>query len=301
MPLLGELLNNLATKAGIKPENEDFKNFIIADALQKLEVPEQVATLITNNLISLQDAVNNHPKIKTVYHSQILDRLDKNIMERAPEYGLTPEMVEEIKAETNTYKKQELFEKRIKEVTEKRLSGDQKGQVVELQKQVDKLQNDLRLKADEVTNVQKDFERKHTEIRTDYDLRALFNEYDTTLADLPANVRNLSLKNLVFADLQKRGAVLSYDDNGSLVIKSKDGNNYYAEDNQQKTPKDIIAAVFAANNILKPSAPAPSTPAGGNTSGQNPRNGSGGNSTDVNNSLKGLLDGARVAFQPAAK
>ena len=291
--LLGEFIHNLAKKAGIKEDDEDFKNFISADFFQKTEIPETIVEGIDNKLISLTDATNNHPTIKNVYHAQVLDRFDKNIFERAPLYGLSEDMIAEIKAEKNSYKRQELFEKRILEVAERRANGDDKTVRSQMQKQIDELQNLQKLSNEEKERIKAEFEERDLNRRKDFHLNELLREYKTQFDTLPPGVRNKTLRDLAEDRLNAKNAKFDFD-NDNFVLRQKDGSNFYGDNNQQWEPKKFLDHVFAENKILTvtPAPGAENNTGGQNNSGRVPLSGNGGNAP-VNGTLQALINNAR--------
>ena len=67
MPTIGELINNLALKAGIAADNDELKSLLASPELATVQVPETLNTTINNGLLSIEAAKNNHPEIKKKY------------------------------------------------------------------------------------------------------------------------------------------------------------------------------------------------------------------------------------------
>jgi hypothetical protein len=128
-----------------------------------------------------------------------------------------------------------------------------------LQRQVDDLNNQLRLekegRATEKTGFEKNLSNFKIESLLSTRVSALKTIYDT----LPPDVRNTTLKTILDKELQNTDVNLVLDANGNLVVQKKDGSNYYDENNRLVTADSFIQSSLAKNKILS-QAPAPPKP-----------------------------------------
>lgn len=298
--LLGEFLHELAKKAGMKDDDEALKNFITADAFQKIEVPEEIQRGIDNNLINLTDAKNNHPQIKSHYQALALTPLDQYIDQALEEYGIPEEMREEIKGERSTYKKVPLFAKRIKELEAKKANTSDKGDKVQFQKQIDELHEKARKAEEEKQALKIDYENKLLNSRIGYKLRELTNSYKTVLDTLEPDAKMTAIETLINKALQDKNAKFTFDENGNFALRQKDDTNFYGDNNQQVNPQQFIDSIMSHNKLLVTAAP-PVPGANGNQSnnGQTnqPKGGSGTNTQSA--ALKDMIAQAQKDFTSA--
>lgn len=253
---IGEVINQLALKAGIAIDNEDLKALLSAPELANVNVPDELVSTIDKNLLSLEAAKNNHPDIKKVYTSAVYDGMDKLLLKLIGTDTFDQADFDEIKNEPNTARKQELIISKLK-AAKSSAKGADKDVINEQLKQAHEA---ARLAKEEVSNVKKDYEGKIKNMYKDAAIKAAFSNYKTIYDDLGEGIKSTSLKAIIDKALQDKNADLNVDENGNLQLISKDGSNVFGSNHIQLTPQSFLDQSLAP--ILKVSAPpkAASTP-----------------------------------------
>jgi hypothetical protein len=252
MPLsVGEFLHNLAKKAGMNPEDEHLKNFLLNGELLKITVPEEVEKGIDNKLISLTDAKNNHPEIKNHYQKQALDGIDKTINELLEEYQVDDEVKTLISGERSTYKRVPLLVNKIKELQEKKANTSGKTDKAEIQKEIDALHLQLKSAKDEVDKAKKEADERVKNVELRYAIDSELNPHKTIYDELDPAIKRQTLKAVLEKELQDNKVRFSIDENGSLTLIKEDGTNFYGDNHQQIAPKAFIEKTLSRHKLLK--------------------------------------------------
>ena len=102
MPTVGEVINNLAQKAGIAADNAELKTLLSSPELANVAVPDALLTSLDSGLLSIDAAKNNHPDIKKKYFADAYDGIDKQLIQLIESDTFDEADVAEIKAEKST-------------------------------------------------------------------------------------------------------------------------------------------------------------------------------------------------------
>lgn len=243
---LGDFLHDLLKKAGQNVEDKAVKDFL-AGTVMTLEIPEDVAKGIDNNLLSVSDAKNNHPDIKNHYTKSALDGIDKvieDILKDLPE-----DIKTEVSAERSSYKRVSLVAAKIKELEEKKSTAS-KGDKGELQKQIDQLHKDLADKDKVITTTKKEADSNLLKYRVQAKIENLIANYKTTFDELDPTVKAATIQSLLNKELQDKDANLTFDDKDNFTLLKKDGSNYYGENHQQVDPASFVEQLLSRHKLL---------------------------------------------------
>ncbi len=101
---IGEVFNNLALKAGIRPDDESLKVLLASPELINIKVTDELVSAIDKGLLNIEAAKNNHPDIKKKYFADAYDGVDKFLLGLVDDETFTPEDAAEIKSERSTTK-----------------------------------------------------------------------------------------------------------------------------------------------------------------------------------------------------
>lgn len=264
MPSIGDFLNSLAIKAGIKPDDETLKNVLSAPDLQKINIPDDLVSKMDGSLISLSAAKELHPELKKHYFGLAYKGLDAQLESVMDELGLDDDVKEAIRAEKSSPARAGVLAKKIAELEKsKAQSGNSKAEKDAIQKQIDDLHAQLRIEKQSKDDLKNQYETKIRGIHIDATMQKMLASYKTIYDDLPANAREIALKTLINQSLQDSDAELQLDENNNVVLKRKDGTNLFGENNTQLNPQQFIDKTFSQNKILKVTDPNPPGP--GNT------------------------------------
>lgn len=118
------------------------------------------------------------------------------------------------------------------------------------------LQENSRLKAelqrmqDKEKGIHNDYKQQLSNAKKDQALTILLASFKTRFDDLPAYVKDSTLKEFVASKLAADSAELSADERGQLLLRKKDGTNFFGEDHRLYTPATYLERVMNQDNIL---------------------------------------------------
>jgi hypothetical protein len=254
------------------------------------DIPDEVATALDNQLLTIAAAINNHPEVKKVYFAQAYNGLDAENGKLMDEFGFTDEIKAEIERAGGSTKKSIAIAKKIKELSDKTVPADA-GKAKEMQNQIAELHTKLKAESDKQLQLQKDYEAKvrRIEVRTKIDKE--LSKYKTILDDQDPTVKEASINALLEKALKENDADFDFDQKGNLSLIKKDGNNIFGDNHTLVTPTSFIDK--ALSKILKVSPPAQTTPPAASVPGgqQNPQN----------TALNSAIDQALQSYEMGAK
>lgn len=247
--LIGELINNLAAKAGVPTDNAELKSLLASPELANITVPEVLVTSIDSGLLSIDAAKNNHPDIKKKYFADAYDGMDKQLIALVASDTFDQADLDEIKAEKSTSKKAELIVTKLKAAKSQAKGADKD----EINRQLAAAHEVARLAKAEVETVKNSYETQISDIRKQAAIKAVFGNYKTIYDDLPQAVKTATMEALINQGLQDKNAELKTDEHGNLQLVSKDGSNVFGDNHVQLTPQSFLDKTFAP--VLKKVAP----------------------------------------------
>lgn len=247
---IGELINNLAVKAGIQSDDAKLKSLLASPELATVTIDEALVTSIENGLLSVEAAKNNHPDIKKKYFADAYDGMDKQLLALVANDTFDQADLDEIKAEKSTSKKAELIVSKLKAAKAQQKGADKE----EINRQLTAAHEAARLAKAEVETVKNSYEGKIKDIQLKAAVKAVFGNYKTIYDELPAGVRTATMEAIINQGLQDKNAELKTDEQGNLQLVSKDGSsNVFGANHVQLTPSSFLDQTFAP--ILKVSGP----------------------------------------------
>lgn len=113
-----------------------------------------------------------------------------------------------------------------------------------LQQENDKLKNELR-------QIKEDHKNQLTEARKNLSLTLHIASLKTEFDELPASVKDTVLKQVINKNLAADGAELTIGDTGQLVLRKKDGNTFFGQDNRALDPNSYFERVMEREKVLK--------------------------------------------------
>lgn len=273
-----DLVKKLLTKAGVTFDGD-----------LSAEIPDDIATSLDNNLLTIAAATNNHPQVKKVYFAQAYNGLDAEIENAMTEFALSEEEKAEIKGEQSSTKKAVALARKIKELEGKKADPGKtdtlKTQVTELHA---KLAEEVRIQKELKATYEKQIKGIHIQSKLDN----LLGSYKTVYDELPVDAKQAAVNSLISKALQDSDAEWTFDEKGSLSLIKKDGTNLFGDNHTQLTPQSFIDK--SLSKILKVSEPA------GNGNIQPPKV-PGAQNTNVNPALSSALSATRLAYEAANK
>ena len=261
---LRDFFKNLITKSGIGADSEEAANFLSLPNLDA-EISDALGTGIDNNLISMTAAKNNHSEIKNHYKSQTLDTVDTILNRIIEDFGIDDLTKNEVLSEKETYKRIPLLAKKLRELEAKKHEATNKTDKTSLQKEIDDLRAQLRLRDNEKTAMRSDFDKQVKDIKIKVAIDQILNKYQTILDNtIDQDVKTETLRNLLYKDFTETGVNPDFAESGQLQLLRTDGGNYYGENNQLVSLPQFAEKMLSRNKLLVVTPP----------NGQKPQNAS---------------------------
>jgi hypothetical protein len=252
--LIGELINNLAQKAGVAAADENLKSLLASPELALITVSDDLVSTIDKGLLNIEAAKNNHPDIKKKYFADAWDGMDKQLVSLIENDTFDEHDIAEIKAEKSTSKKAELIVSKLKAAKANAKGADKE----EINRQLAAAHEAARKATEEKESLRNEYEGKIKDIHKTAAIKAVFGNYKTIYDELPGDIRTATMEAIINKALQDKNAELKADDNGNLQLISKDGSNVFGSNHVQLTPQSFLDQSFAP--ILKVSGPPKSQP-----------------------------------------
>lgn len=276
---INEFLKTLIIKAGGNPEDEKLKAALAA-IVADTEVNDDVVNAIEQGLISIDNAKNNHPDIKKHYTALALNGLDSELERLMEEERFDEATITELKGEKSSTKRAALIAKKIKEL-EASKAGQGKAETKALNEKIAELNGELRKIKDNENNIKSDYEKKLRDKDKGYAMRNILSAYQTIYDKLDPETKNISINAILEKNLRSKGYQLDVDENGNLIIATKDGSTAFTDDHRPLTPKIFFDKVMADENLLVVSD------SNNNNNRNNNSNNNGGNQNRNNNNNGG--------------
>lgn len=277
---LSEFISGLIKKAGGNVEDEKIKTALAAvDA--NIELQDELVTAIDHGLISIENAKNNHPEIKKHYTALAYNGLDSELDRLMEDEKFDEAIITEIKNEKSSTKRAALIARKIKEL-EASKAGQGKAETKTLNEKIAELNGELRKIKDNEGVIKAEYEGKLRDKDMGYSKRNLLASYSTIHDKLDPDTKNIIVNAIIDKNLKAKGYKFDLDDNGNLIIATKDGSAAFSEDHTPLTPKRFLDGVMANENLLVVSE-------NNNNSNRNNNNNnnSGGNNNNRNNDNNG--------------
>lgn len=246
---LSDFIKSLIVKAGGNIEDEKIKT-ALATVDANAELQDELATAIDHGLISIANAKNNHPEIKNHYYASAYNGLDTELDGVMEEEKLPEEVVAEIKSEKSSTKRASLLVKKIKQL-EAAKSGQGKAETKVLNEQIAALNADLKKEKDGINNIKAEYEKKLRDKDKGYAMRNLLGSYKTIHDKLDPDTKNIIINAIIDKNLKAKGYVFDLDDNGNLIVTTKDGSGTaFADDHTPLTPQKFLDKVMAEEKLI---------------------------------------------------
>lgn len=245
---LSEFISALIKKAGGNVEDEKIKA-ALASVDANIELQDELVTAIDHGLISIENAKNNHPEIKKHYTALAYNGLDSELDRLMEDEKFDEATMTEIKGEKSSTKRAALIAKKIKEL-EASKAGQGKAETKALNEKIAELNGELRKIKDNENNITAEYEKKLREKDKGYAMRNLLAGYPTIHDKLDPDTKNIIINAIIDKNLKAKGYQFDLDENGNLVVATKDGSSAFAEDHTPLTPKRFLDSVMANENLL---------------------------------------------------
>ena len=258
-----DLVNSLASKCGKQNEQAVIDILSRAD-LQNIDLADDVANAINNNLLTVEAAKNNLT-LKNHFNAITLGSVDAEILSMIKKLELGEEFETEITGLKNTFEKQRKLAEKLKESIDNLKASQGKGDDKAIERYTKQI-NDLNAKIaqlNETTVPKKELEKVQKESESavrDFMVNSKIAGLKFANQDVGNDV-NITLANVLLNNaLTKNKAVVVKDGNDLKLKNSEDQNlDYLNEQNKNVSFDDFMNKVFADSKILAVSGK-PNTP-----------------------------------------
>lgn len=247
---VGTLLADLLTKAGVDTTKPEFASVLAIAA----ELPDEAATELNTKLLTVEAARSN-PALKSHFHAQVLNGIDKTVEEAMDEHQFSDAVKAEIKALDSANKRVAAVGKKVKELTEAAANA-KLGDKAELAKTVDTLHAQLKAEKDGRKKFEQDLKDQQEASLTDSALESLYRSVQYA-GEAPLDVNVMTAKNLVALDMKGKGirALRDANDNNNLKLVRDDGSDYHDENHNKVRVSDYVSKLLGTNKLLKVTDP----------------------------------------------
>jgi hypothetical protein len=258
MPQLGKLLTEMLVNSGynIEADNDALGSLLALDT----DVPDDIATSLKSNLLTLESAKNN-PDIKKHFTAQALNTIDTGLYEYADEYGkLSDDQIAEIKAEKSSYKKMRMMLDALRNAQQSAPAGvddETKSKLATRKEEIEKLQR-------EISEIKAQHEQSLSQVRSEaqnsilnYAIDMELSGKDYAQSELDKSTNILIARQIIDKQLNEMGAKVVSDGNNSLrLVRSDDPDMEFMRENKKLTFGSLADQILAEKKLLKTSAPA---------------------------------------------
>lgn len=247
---IGQLIQHLFIKAGGDVNDKNLVNILSNAELSKVTIHSDLVKALDENLLSVEAATDNHPKISAHYKAQSLNPFDKRMQALIDELGFDDDTKNLLTGTRSSYTRFETLSEKIKDLIAAKASAANKGDKDVLQKQIDDLQLKLKTATESITGKEAEFAKQLSAAKIEFALREKLGTRKTIFDNLTADIRQSSLMSVINKALEDKDAQLSYDDKNNLQLLKKDGTKLYGANHTLITLDEIIDSSLAQNKIL---------------------------------------------------
>ena len=222
------------------------------------QIPDDLVNAVNASLMTMETAKNNI-ELKKYFHAQALNGVDAELRNALSELELDDENRTAIDSETSTYKKVSKSLKLVKELQEKKAQSNNKGEKTELQKEIDRLNNEIKTVKSQSEDKEKEFNSKLDSTLTEYQLNSILSSKNYALDGMPKDVLTLTAKNLLQSELSAKGIKIVRDNDKLKLVRVDAPDLDYRENNTAVQLGDFVDSVLANNKLLKVSEPQANT------------------------------------------
>lgn len=259
---LTDLFRDLAIKSGITDfdSNPAYKDFLSLTT----EIPDNVATAMQTNLMTLESAKANGT-LKSHFFAQAFNGVDTELERLIGDDIFDDNFRTEIKGEKSstqrmvkawTKQKETLVSKYEKELADLKKAGKGGGDEAEALKiQINQLNNQIASVRAEYDTKINTLKSEHEGELTNLQLEQMLSGFRYAFpAEMPMPARIAAVKAVLLPEINSKGLKIVRKD-GNLALLKSDGTDPYNETNQLITLKDLVSKTMADNKLLEVTPP----------------------------------------------
>ncbi len=275
MPKFGVLLNSLATKAGVKVDDDFLKKLLSHAEISNMDVPDEFSQALEGNLLTVDSAAAN-TNVRGKLFAEALNGADSELDKSLDSFefddafkgewkGIQKNTNEKVRRLTAALKtKMDAIKADAKKGT---VDPNAKAEVDSLKGQIAGLNQSLEqaklLHQTEIDNLK----TQNLNDRKDFTLQSTLSGKPLPKNGLPQEINILTAKTLITQEMAKNGLIVTFDGNGQPLLKQrKDGAeiDFYVN-NKQVGYADFIDGALAQNKFIQINDPNPNPGGGGNS------------------------------------
>jgi len=249
MKTLRAFITDMAAKAGIAPDDKQLTDLLAASP-ETINVPDELISGFENNMVSIDQAKNNHPIIKSHYNAATYDGVNAEIDRLMNELQMPDPVKLVIANEKLATKRIGLLANKLLEIERAKKNTDDKGEKQSLQTTINELQTEIRAEKDKLNNVEKAYAEKETNLYKQNEINDLLAEYTTVFDKMPKSAKYAALNALINQTLQDKNAEIVLDESRKPKLVRKDGSNVFGDDNRVWSVKTLFDHALSSNNAL---------------------------------------------------
>lgn len=265
MPNYGELINSIALQTGVEPDHAALKSALSNQELTKIQVPDELATLLTENykkMITLEAAKHN-PDLKRHFFGTALSGIDSQLDKIGRTvFELPDEKLQELKKIEDSYVRINKFGEIVKEVYDKKAPPSDDEKLKKLNKQISDLNQEILNNKAAADEEKKKIANEYADKYKDFHYTKLFQDYEYT-DTLPKQVQIAAARALFEQSTQANNYKVAFDaESGNLRLMT-DADTVVHINNKPVDIKQYISNMLSENKMLKISAAVPGKDANG--------------------------------------
>lgn len=247
---IGDYLNNLATKSGISPTDADLVAVLSSPSLSGSNIPDSLVAKFDSALMNIEAAKNN-PVVLAAVRAQVYNGVDSELNKSYEELGLEDTVKTELLLEKNTNKRVASSLKKVVELERAKASAG-KGDKVEIQKEIDKLNSDIASVKKNHAEEIKQLNKSHEDALLNYDLTSQLNGYNYAFPEtMDKSVVTESVKGVINKSLTEKDAKFIRENGALKLVRTSTGLEYFdTTTNTKMDAKSFIESTLAQNKLL---------------------------------------------------
>lgn len=260
MPQFGNLLKSLATKAGIKAEDDTLKKILAFADVSTLEVPDEFNQALEGNLLTVDSAAAN-TTVRGKLFAEALNGVDSELEKFLPDFEFDDNFKGEWKNNKNTNDKIRKLNAQLKvnidKVKEAAKTGHKdanaEAQITALKNQIAQVNQAAEQMKTLHTTELENLKAQNLADRKTFLLQSKLAGKPLPKNGLAPEINILTAKTLIDQDIAKNNLVIGFDANGNPTLKQrKDGAEIdYFVDNKPVNFDSFLDGVLAQNKFVQ--------------------------------------------------
>ena len=252
MAKINEILKDLIKKAGVTVTPE-LTATLESEALN-VDLEDGVSSALQSNLISFS-AAKEHPEIGQVYKAQTLNQVDTRLQAVLEVLDLSEEEKTNFLSEKNTYKKLDNLNELIKKAKAGK-AGATGADKAEHAKALADLQKELRDTKQQMELEKQQFQDVRKKDLKNFALKGKIKSLKTILDSTNEQTKFATCSNVIDSLLNEYKAELVTDEQGELVLQTKDGQKVYnSKTNTPINADEFLELALSQNKLLSVTNP----------------------------------------------